>query len=250
MISFIRYLIAGWFLVQAGMNHQLSGDPQIVYQSDQLVITRLTDHTYLHTSYLQTDSWGKVECNGMIVANDQEAMVLDTPVDDKSSNELIEWIGLTLHCKLVGVVPTHFHEDCLGGLNAFHELDIPSYANVKTIELAQSKGYALPENGFTDSLSLKVGTTRVYLNFPGEGHTRDNIVAYFPVDDVLFGGCLIKTLKAGKGNLEDANLETWSESVEKVASTYPNVRIVIPGHGKTGGKELLEYTETLFKKNN
>lgn len=247
MISFIRYLIAGWFLVQAGMNHQLSGDPQIVYQSDQLVITRLTDHTYLHTSYLQTDSWGKVECNGMIVANDQEAMVLDTPVDDKSSNELIEWIGLTLHCKLVGVVPTHFHEDCLGGLNAFHEMDIPSYANNKTIEFARANEYAIPENGFTDTLSLQVGQARLYLYFPGEGHTRDNIVAYFPNENALFGGCLIKTMNASKGFLGDANTETWSTSVDMVRKKFPKVQLVIPGHGESGGPELLDYTIRLFQ---
>ncbi|MCB9320923.1 MAG: subclass B1 metallo-beta-lactamase [Lewinellaceae bacterium] len=247
MISFIRYLIAGWFLVQAGMNHQLSGDPQIVYQSDQLVITRLTDHTYLHTSYLQTDSWGKVECNGMIVANDQEAMVLDTPVDDKSSNELIEWIGLTLHCKLVGVVPTHFHEDCLGGLNAFHEMDIPSYANNKTIEFARANEYAIPENGFTDTLSLQVGQARLYLYFPGEGHTRDNIVAYFPNENALFGGCLIKTMNASKGFLGDANTETWSASVDMVRKKFPKVQLVIPGHGESGGPELLDYTIRLFQ---
>ena len=247
MISFIRYLIAGWFLVQAGMNHQLSGDPQIVYQSDQLVITRLTDHTYLHTSYLQTNSWGKVECNGMIVTDNQEAIVLDTPVDDKSSNELIEWIGLTLHCKLVGVVPTHFHEDCLGGLNAFHEMDIPSYANNKTIEFARANEYAIPENGFTDTLSLQVGQARLYLYFPGEGHTRDNIVAYFPNENALFGGCLIKTMNASKGFLGDANTETWSASVDMVRKKFPKVQLVIPGHGESGGPELLDYTIRLFQ---
>jgi metallo-beta-lactamase class B len=57
---------------------------------------------------------------------------------------------------------------------------------------------------------------------------------------------LIKAVGAGKGNLEDANVAVWSETVGKLKRTYPEAKIVIPGHGKTGGTELFDYTIKLF----
>ncbi|MEZ4957420.1 MAG: hypothetical protein R2825_27935 [Saprospiraceae bacterium] len=100
---------------------------------------------------------------------------------------------------MVGVVVTHFHDDCLGGLNEFHNKQIPSYTSFKTIELAKLEDNPEPLNGFDDYLELKVGNKKVINQFLGEGHTKDNIVSYFPAEKVLFGGCLIKTLGASKG---------------------------------------------------
>jgi metallo-beta-lactamase class B len=49
--------------------------------------------------------------------------------------------------------------------------------------------------------------------------------------------------------LGDANVGEWSRTVEKVKQQYPNVKIVIPGHGKIGGKDLLDFTIKLFETN-
>ena len=64
----------------------------------------------------------------------------------------------------------------------------------------------------------------------------------------MFGGCLIKEINATKGYLKDANTNSWSSTVEKVKMAYPNVKIIVPGHGRYGDKKLLEYTIELFKK--
>jgi metallo-beta-lactamase class B len=63
----------------------------------------------------------------------------------------------------------------------------------------------------------------------------------------MFGGCLIKELGAGKGYLGDANVVAWSSTVEKVKKAYPNVKVVVPGHGAYGNIKLLDYTINLFK---
>ncbi len=63
----------------------------------------------------------------------------------------------------------------------------------------------------------------------------------------MFGGCLIKESGAGKGNLEDANTTDWSLTVTKLKEKYPTTKTVIPGHGKSGGTELLDYTIQLFQ---
>lgn len=221
--------------------------PKEVYKSKDLIVTQIAENSFEHVSFLQTNDFGNVPCNGLIVRNKNEAIVFDTPSNDKGSEELIKWITESLHCKINAIIATHFHNDCLGGLAAFHDKGIASYANAKTVELAKENKYTVPENAFNDSLTLKVGKEIITAKFFGEGHTRDNVVGYFPSENVLFGGCLIKEVDATKGYLGDANVAEWSNTVERVKSAYPNVKIVIPGHGDRGGQPLLDYTIKLFK---
>ena len=218
-----------------------------LYKSNNLIITQIADNTFEHTSFKQTNYFGNVPCNGLIVINSKEAIIFDTPTNDKSSTELIIWIKETLHCKINAIIPTHFHDDCLGGLKAFHENNIPSYAYFKTIELAKENNFVVPKNSFGDSLILKVGNENIIAKFFGEGHTKDNVVVYFPSEDVLFGGCLLKEIDATKGYLGDANVTDWSITVEKIKKEYSNVKIIVPGHGEYGNKKLLDYTINLFK---
>lgn len=218
-----------------------------VYKSNQLIITKLANHSYVHTSFLYTNSFGKVPCNGMLVINKNEAVVFDTPANDTSTTELINWIEKQAKSNIKAVIPTHYHEDCLGGLKAFHQLNIPSYASKTTMALAREQKYTIPKNAFADQLDLTVGGEKIHIRFFGEGHTKDNVVAYFPADQILFGGCLIKELDANKGWLGDANEKAWSGTVEQIKTTYPSLKIVIPGHGEPGNQLLLDYTIRLFK---
>ena len=221
--------------------------PKEIYRSNDLIITQITENSFVHISFLQTNDFGNVPCNGLIVRNNNEVIIFDTPTNDNNSEELINWIKETLHSKINAIIPGHFHDDCLGGLKAFHNNNIPSYANYKTIEFAKEINSSVPKNGFKDSLTLKVGDENVIVKFFGEGHTRDNIVGYFPIENVMFGGCLIKEIDASKGYLGDANVADWSATVEKVKKEYPDVKIIIPGHGEYGDKKLLDYTIDLFK---
>ncbi|MBE7412446.1 MAG: subclass B1 metallo-beta-lactamase [Leptospiraceae bacterium] len=219
-----------------------------IYESKQLIITQVSKNTFQHTSFLHTKDFGVVPGNGLIVRSSNQAIIFDTPVNYESTDELIQWVESTLHCKIVAIIPTHYHPDCLGGLKAFHDKGIPSYAYFKTIELAKKNNFISPQNSFQDSLILKVGDQKITAKFLGEGHTSDNIVGYFPSENVMFGGCLIKEMGAKKGYLQDANISDWSTTVEKVKKEYPQVRIIVPGHGQVGDKKLLDYTIELFKK--
>lgn len=215
-------------------------------KAQQVTLKQLSNNTFIHTSYLQTDDFGHVPCNGLVIRNGQQALILDTPTDDQSAQELIRLVQDSLHCQIIAVVPTHFHNDCLGGLKAFHEAGIPSYANELTVELAKNSEAEVPKKGFHKSLKLSVGREKVWIKFLGQGHTRDNVVGYFPSEQVLFGGCLIKEMGASKGYLGDANVGDWAATVNKVKRAFPQVMRVVPGHGEAGDFRLLEYTHDLF----
>lgn len=221
------------------------------FNSEALKIAPLTEGVYVHISYLQTDTWGLVPCNGMVYVQGKEAIVFDTPADSATSETLIHLIENDWNKRIKAVVINHFHADCLGGLGAFHRHNIPSYANQLTIELAKAAGeQVLPQHGFEQSLMLTCGDRKVENRFFGEGHTRDNIVSYLPSEKALFGGCLVKSMDAGKGYLGDANTATWSATVEAVKRAYPDAKFVVPGHGDAGGVELLDFTAKLFREGN
>lgn len=242
-----KIIFLSFFLLEMLNGECQSFISQEIYISENLTIHKISEHAYLHISFLDTEDWGKISCNGLIVTDGNEAVVFDTPTDDESSLELIQWINETLSCKITTVIPTHYHKDNLGGLQAFHNQNIPSYSYKPTIDLAKKFGMVFPQNEFDRIMELKTGNKIIYAEFLGEGHTQDNVIGYFPDENILFGGCLVKAIGSSKGNTEEANVEQWAETVKKVKAKYPNTQIVIPGHGQIGGMELLDYTIGLFK---
>jgi len=219
----------------------------LAYTSEILKILPISENVYRHVSYLETENFGKVACNGLIFIKNNEAIVFDAPTHNTESEELLTWLTDEKKATVKAVVVNHFHIDCLGGLAAFHNHNITSYANEKTIELAKKDSVSLPKIGFKLQNVLEIGGETIINKHFGEAHTRDNIISYIPSEELIYGGCMVKTVNASKGNLEDANVSEWSNTIQKIKEDYPNLRVVVPGHGKSGGIELLDYTKELFK---
>lgn len=219
----------------------------VLKTSGDIKFDSIAPNVWIHRSYLNTESFGKVECNGLIYVDDKDAVIIDTPVDDSTSQELINWVSQKLNAKIKALVTTHFHEDCIGGINIFHANKIPSYAYHKTIELAKEKGITPPKTGFQQELIIHLEDNYIQCSYLGAGHTQDNIVVYLPNEKVLFGGCLIKELNANKGYLGDADTLAWSSTIRKVKEQFPDANIIVPGHGQHGDRSLLDYTEKLFE---
>ena len=145
----------------------------------------------------------------------------------------------------------HHHIDCLGGIETFHKQGIPSYGHPKENELALSANGVTPQiaHASEGSDTLHIGDQMV-INFnPGAAHTQSSLISYLPETQTIFGGCQVKALGAGKGNLNDADTVKWPISIRKVKVAFPETKKVIPGHGKVGGSELLDYTIELFSSN-
>lgn len=222
---------------------------ELVYgkESNTLKIQQLTQNTFVHITYLDIPNYGKFACNGLVYFNGGEAIIFDTPTTDAASTELIDWVQNTMDKKIKAVVVNHFHEDCLGGLKTFHEYGITSYANQATITLAKEKGSVLPLIGFDIEQILQIGDSEVRSKYFGPAHSKDNIVSYLPKESVLFGGCMIKAQGASKGNINDADISEWPKTVEIIRKQYKKLKYVVPGHGATGGTDLLLYTIDLFE---
>ncbi len=215
--------------------------------SEQLSVTKLNERSYIHTSYSKLENGNTRSSNGFIYVINKKAIVFDTPISNKISEELINWIENGLGAKIKSVIISHFHDDATGGLAAFKAHGITSYAHTETTESLWLKKKTLPDNSFSKRLKLMHEKMDVLNIFMGAGHSPDNIVTYFANENILFGGCLVKAIGDDQGNIQDANLEEWSHTISKIQSSFPGVKIVIPGHGTHGGSELLTYTKELFK---
>lgn len=214
-----------------------------------LEIQPITQNAFIHLSYLDIPNYGKFPCNGMVYVKRGEAIVFDTPLDDSTSYQLINWIEKILKAEIKAVVVNHFHDDCLAGLQAFHNEGIPSYATNKTIQLAKKKGEIIPQHGFEEEKILEIGGEPIHNRFFGPAHAPDNIVSWIPGERLVFGGCMIKSLGSGKGNLADADTIQWPLTVQKIKDAYQQTKVVVPGHGAHGGQDLFDYTIKMFSKN-
>ena len=217
-----------------------------LYESHILKVERVTERVFIHTSYLRTFGFGKVNCNGAIFVDGKEALIFDTPTSNASAEELINFVQKSLGYAIVAVIPTHYHNDCIGGIAAFSEHQITAWASAQTIDLANTDSLELAATSFNGELKFQLANETIDISYFGAGHTQDNVVAYYPSEKVLFGGCLIKSIGASKGYLAEADTSEWSTTVASILSTY-DIDFAIPGHGKVGNDELLNYTVSLFE---
>jgi metallo-beta-lactamase class B len=210
----------------------------------KLKIVQLSDTVYQHTSLSDVDTYGLMAGNGLVVIEGKQAYLIDTPWTEADTNTLIQWVtakGLTIG----GVIITHFHQDSSGGLAVFNKLKIKTYATTLTNQLLKAQGRELASNEITsDSFDLVPGVVQAY--YPGPGHTKDNLVVWLAKSNLLFGGCLVQSFNNRKlSSNEDSSIKDWPKSLQNVMVKYPNIDMVIPGHGQIGDVSLLELTQQL-----
>lgn len=219
---------------------------QKVSVSKDIELQQLAENVWLHITYIEYPRYGRIPANGLIVIDGTSAAMIDTPWNDEQTGMLFDWVENTLNATIKHVIVGHSHEDCMGGLAEAHQRGATSYALDLTQEKAKAGGLPVPQKLFSESLTVMVGDTKLLLKYFGGGHTIDNIVTWLPDSKILFGGCLIKAMNANNlGNTQEADVEHWPGTVQKVMDAFPEAEIVVPGHGPYGGTELLSHTIAL-----
>jgi metallo-beta-lactamase class B len=178
----------------------LSGIAQSDYQtlkvSTNVELIQISANAYMHVSYTDMPSYGRVASNGLLFVNGNEAFLFDTPMTDSLTMDLVSFIRDSMKLKIAGFVPNHWHIDCMGGLGFLQDQKIESYANRMTIDFARSKNLPVPGHGFKDSIELHLGNKPIKCYYLGAAHSLDNIVVWIPSEKLLFPGCMVKSLNA------------------------------------------------------
>ncbi len=217
-----------------GQNIQINSDIELI---------PISDSVYVHTTWETSEQWGRFPSNGMIIIKSGKAVMIDTPFDNAKTEIIYNYLRDSMDVKIETHIAGHFHEDCIGGLEFLHSKEVRSIASNLTIEKCRKDSLEVPDIGFDTAYDLNFYGNKLECRFFGGGHSFDNIVVWLPDDQILFGGCLIKSMNSRSlGNLSDAVVDEWDTTVEKVIAAYPNAKIVVPGHGRFGGMELLDIT--------
>jgi metallo-beta-lactamase class B len=211
--------------------------------AEDIHVRRLAPGVWLHTTLAGAD-FNHYPANGLLIEDGESTLLVDTGWNARHAEQLVTWARDTLHRPVRAAVVTHFHEDRTGGVPTLVAAGIPVYGLEETAKLAKERGLPVPPD--TVSSTQTLGPVEVF--FPGAGHARDNIVVWHRDSGVLAGGCFVKDGAAKDlGNVADADVAAWPASLERTRQRFPDVRVVVPGHGQPGGPELLTHTQALLR---
>ncbi|SDW75079.1 metallo-beta-lactamase class B [Marininema mesophilum] len=248
------FLMGGIFLNTVGDQGAMAfarkqASSKLITNPDKTVeLKQISPKVWVHTTYGDYNGASRVPSNGLLIQTTKGLVLVDSTWNDALTKELLALIRQNFDRKLSVAVITHSHFDRMGGIRALQQAGIEVRTTIKTAKLAQAEGYPAPDVFLDNRPRFQVGSTIIETMYPGEGHTKDNITVWLPQHQVLFGGCLVKSLESkDMGNVDDANLKAWSDSIQKVRERYPNAEQVVPGHGKWGYQRLLTHTLDLLE---
>ncbi|MBP7049590.1 MAG: subclass B1 metallo-beta-lactamase [Phycisphaerae bacterium] len=211
--------------------------------SDDVFVQPIAPGVWVHTTYYDLPNYGRCPANGLVVVDSNDALLIDLPWTDELTATLCDWLARNQGATVKTVVPTHWHQDCMGGLEEAHRRGAVSYGLDQTVEIARQKHLPVPQIPYRFRTMVHCAGTVALATYFGSGHTTDNVVVWLPQKQVLFGGCLIKSMDSQSlGNTTDGDLAAYPATLRKVQATYRHAKIVVPGHGDWGGPELIQHT--------
>lgn len=217
---------------------------------DDVRFDELAPGVWRNVSYYSLSDIGAYPANGLVLLSKSGVLVVDPGWTPAHGKNIAKWIRSRAGNAPLTVIPTHFHFDRVGGLPGLpHRKSDRFLLFDKTVELLKDDKKKLPAfETFDGEKTITLDGEQFDVFYPGPGHTTDNIVVYCRSSRILFGGCFVKSADSTNlGNVADADIERWSASIDAVRKRFPEIRLVVPGHGAPGGPELLTHTQELLR---
>lgn len=239
----LKLLLYPFVLLSITTTHLPSQSAQKFVVHEDIQLIELKDSVFVHVTWEKSEQFGRFPSNGLIIIKNGEAVMVDTPMNNKNTRILTEYVEDKFNIKMMKLIVGHYHNDCMGGLEYMQTRGIESVANAMSIDKCRELNLPLPTVGFSDSLAIDFHGEKIICRYFGGGHTFDNIIVWLPNQKILFGGCLVRSLRSrGLGNLADAVVDEWDTTIIKVLQAYTDAIYVVPGHGDVGDTDLLSHT--------
>lgn len=227
----------------------LLGHVLLFGQDKQLRIEHLTDSFYVYTTYKDFDG-SKFPSNSMYLVTENGVVLFDTPWDTTQFQPLLDSISARHNKKVIMAISTHYHDDRTAGLEFLRQKGVRTYSSKLTYDLCKQHNEKQAEFYFENDTVFNIGNYSFETCYPGEGHTKDNLVIWFDNYKILYGGCLVKSTESKNlGNVADANLIEWPLTIQKLIKKYPSAKFVIPGHFGWRNNQGLQHTLQLLRQN-
>ncbi len=213
----------------------------------KLRIEHLTDNFYVYTTYKDFGGY-MFPSNSMYLVSSSGVVLFDTPWDTTQFQPLLDSIWTKHQAKVVLAISTHYHDDRTAGLEFLRAHGVKTYSSKLTYDLCKKHNEKQAEFYFVKDTIFEIGDYSFETYYPGEGHTKDNIVIWFDKYKILYGGCLVKSMENNNlGNIADANLPEWKATIKNVIKKYPKPKFVIPGHFGWTNNKSLQHTLKLLR---
>ncbi|MGO4294516.1 subclass B1 metallo-beta-lactamase [Chitinophaga sp. RAB17] len=210
--------------------------------------TQLTGNVYVDVSYGEYKG-AAVPANGLYIVTGKGIVLINTPWSEAQTRQLVDTLEKQYHQKITHCIVTHFHADCTAGLDVLKQIGVKTYSTQQTLDLCKAKGEKEAQYVFRKDTTFNIHGVTLQTYYPGEGHTKDNIVIWLPQSKVLYGGCFVKSLEAtNMGFTGDGNLKEYPASLKRLKRKFPRPAYLIPGHdGWKGGMEQVDHSLQLLK---
>jgi glyoxylase-like metal-dependent hydrolase (beta-lactamase superfamily II) len=198
-----------------------------------------------------------------IIGGSRSVLVVETGMGPRSAEKVLRFAADYAHGRRLYLTTTHFHPEHAFGAQAFAGEATYLVNRAQADDLAgrgagyldmfrglgeqvarQLEGVMLgsPDVVYDGSCELDLGGRVVQLRPTGQGHTKGDQVVTVPDAGVLFTGDLVE---AGQFSIfpwfppydTDVSGVGWIAVMQRLIGETP--RMVVPGHGDTGGPQLL-----------
>jgi cyclase len=177
--------------------------------------------------------------NSGILVTDKAVVVIDTKMGGDAES-LFKLAREKAKGKTILVINTHYHGDHVNG-NHFYKgfrIYIGNYNRAFLQKEVNSDD--MPTDFVKDSLVLDLGNETIMLYDLGQAHTFHDMVVYLKNRKVLFSGDLIfHHINPFLKNESGADVDKWMAALNVILNKF-ELEKVVPGHGATGGKEMVQ----------
>lgn len=215
-----------------------------------VTMSKIAEGVWVHTTNYSLPGQSPIPVNGLVVMDGDEVILVDGAWGELATLSLLEKVKAETGKAPTKMIVTHHHADRTAGVDAAEWKGLQVFTHPDTPRLAARAGFPAPDTSVAalqDPQSrTKVGNLEIA--YPGHGHAQDNLVVYVPSANILYAGCAVRGAGTKSlGNVADADLTKWSESLQWVKATYPKATVVVPGHGKGSNLSLIDATLALIK---
>jgi glyoxylase-like metal-dependent hydrolase (beta-lactamase superfamily II) len=250
----------------------LSLMPATSYAHDVTVPASLEQHSFeqvsqnihvIHgTQELPSEKTRGFMNNPSIVTTQNGVIVIDPGSSKEIGVQLLEKIKTITNKPVIAVFNTHIHGDHWLGNHGIRTVypKVPIYAHQRMIERAkQGEGLnyidlflsmtnkatdgtdaVAPNIGLTGGETLELDGTKLKIYHTGHAHTDSDIMIEVVSDKGLFFGDIVASRRVPNSDVpQDANFKGTIHAIKTVLKQSP-ATLYIPGHGKTGGREVPE----------
>ena len=200
--------------------------------------------------------------NPGFVVGPKGVIVIDPGSSTAVGDILLDHVRKTTDKPVVAVINSHMHGDHWLGNHAVAKAypGVPIYAHEKAIEALNNgadqewldlfkrvapmamKGteIVLPDNGVKGGESLKLGGSTFNIIYPVEkAHTETDIFIKVPDQKAMFLGDIVMNRRTLGNRVQEASFSGIEEATQ-MALDEPGVKFFIPGHGNSGGRDVVE----------